>query len=209
MRKAPLKSKPDAFVCDLEDSVPQNEKLAARGRVAEYLRTMSADVAAHSVWMVRVNSLRSNLFEDDVRAVVCPHLRCISIGKVDSVDDIQQIDNVIASVEQRAGLSKGSIMTIPWLETAKGVVNANDIIRGSNRILGVAFGLDDYLNDVEVAAESSDDRATASLHARSAVALAANANGVPAYDSPFVNFRDNAGLVKYANTARLLGMKVR
>ena len=57
----------DALVADLEDSVPPDEKSAARELVAELAPTLSA--AGQKV-MVRVNSLDTGRTAEELRAVV-------------------------------------------------------------------------------------------------------------------------------------------
>ena len=73
--------------------------------------------------------------------------------------------------------------------------------------IGVAFGLDDYLQDVELPLNDATERDIATTHARQRLTLACAAHGVAAYESPFINFRDEAGLRQYARRARLLGFK--
>ena len=58
--------RPDAFVPDMEDSVPWDEKANARGVTAAYI----PELAATGVPVIpRVNSLDTGLLEDDLSAV--------------------------------------------------------------------------------------------------------------------------------------------
>ena len=57
---------PDAFIPDMEDSVPEAEKANARGMIAQYLpRLAETGVAV----IPRVNALDSGLIEDDLKAI--------------------------------------------------------------------------------------------------------------------------------------------
>jgi citrate lyase subunit beta/citryl-CoA lyase len=182
--KAPSKSSPDAFIPDLEDSVPSHEKIAARDRLELFLKSMPSDVRSKSLWIPRINGLETQWFEDDLRAVVSPAVDGVSVGKISSVEDLRAICKLLDHLEAQRGLTQ-RVKILPWLETARGVMHAREICEVmSERLLGVAFGLDDYLSDVGIAAESTTDRDTASLFARSQVALAANAAGLRAFESP-------------------------
>ena len=71
----------DVIVADLEDSVPDDEKLNARSAVKELAPTLSR--RGRKV-MVRLNSLDTGLTWEELSAVIGPHLYGISIGKVES-----------------------------------------------------------------------------------------------------------------------------
>lgn len=46
---------------------------------------------------------------------------------------MQRIDELVAMLERKNGISQGKIQIVPWLETAAGVVNAREICKSSNR----------------------------------------------------------------------------
>ena len=85
--------RPDAFVLDLEDSVPMSEKEVARRTVAEYIDKLADTGIA---LFPRVNSLATGLMYDDLKAVVKPGVHGVSVGKItdgDSVKDIAEVLN--------------------------------------------------------------------------------------------------------------------
>ena len=192
---------PDAYVADLEDSVPSSEKADARRVAASFLPRLSQ--AGPSV-VVRVNAVDSGLMEDDLSAVVGPHIFGVSVGKVGSGEDIRRISDAIESVEKKAGLEPGSVRVIPWIETAMGMVNAYEICRSSPRIAGVAFGAEDFTNDMEIQRTGED---LESAYPRSVVSVAARAAGVLALDTPYFAFRDADGLRRESQRARGYGFK--
>jgi len=193
----------DVVVPDMEDSVPDAEKLAARATIADWLPRLTA----HRALLVpRVNSLRTSWFQGDVAAVAVPGVFGISIGKVDSAHDIHAIVDVVSRAEQRAGLEIGHLHLIPWIETAQAVVNAHAICAASARIVAVAFGGEDYARDLGI--ERLDDESNVA-YARSAICNAARAAQVLALDTPWVRFRDDAGLKDSSLAARRLGFKGR
>lgn len=196
-------ARPDALVPDMEDSVADGDKAAARALIAQWLPRLARSPA---LLLPRVNSLRTEWFEGDVAAVAVAGVWGISIGKVESAADISAISRTLAQNERAAGLAPGSLRLIPWIETALAIVNCYEICRASDRIAAVAFGGEDYTADLGV--ERLDDESNV-VYARSAICNAARAAGVPALDTPYFQFRDDAGLKTSSEASRRLGFKGR
>jgi citrate lyase subunit beta/citryl-CoA lyase len=192
---------PDAFAPDMEDSVPLEEKANARDVTASFLSRLAA---SGPLVIPRVNSLDTGLIEDDLAAVVGPHIFGVSVGKVRSAEDIHQVSSIIRRQEKKAGLEAGAVKLIPWLETAAAVVNAYAICRASPRIVAVAFGAEDFTNDMGIQ-RTEDDSEVA--YPRSAVCVAARAADVLALDTPYFSFRDPEGLRRNALSAKKYGFK--
>ena len=201
-----------AFVPDMEDSVPMANKADARMITAEALPSL---FGLGKAVVPRVNSLATGLTEDDLEAVVGPHIVAISIGKIRSVNDIAVVDGMLSDFEADSGIEVGKVGILPWLETARAIVNAYAICCASERVRWVAFGAEDYSADmgisrsVDVVGNDTgiiDEYGEASLlYPRSAVAVAARAADVQALDTPYVKFRDPDGLRGEAGLARRLG----
>ena len=192
---------PDAYVPDLEDSVPVNEKENARKVTASFLPKLAA---AGPLVIPRVNSLDTGLLEDDLAAIVGPHIFGISVGKINSAQDVEQISGVVETLERKANLEEGRVKLMLWIETALAIVNAYQICAASPRIAAVAFGAEDFTNDMGI--ERSDDELQ-TTYAKSAVCIAARAANVPALDTPYFSFRDPEGLRKDVVIARLYGFR--
>lgn len=189
----------DIIMVDLEDSVPPSEKLTARDLAHEWVPTLANE--GQQV-VVRVNSLDTGLTRDELASVVGPGLSGISLGKVVSPWDIQEAERMLAPLESRAGLEPGSVGIIPWIENARAVVQLQQIASSSPRIIALAFGAEDYTNDLGV---QRTDLGEEVYFPRAAVAVAARAAKVASLDSPFVAFRDPEGLKKDVARARQLG----
>lgn len=189
----------DIIMVDLEDSVPPSEKLTARDLAHEWVPTLANE--GQQV-VVRVNSLDTGLTRDELASVVGPGLSGISLGKVASPWDIQEAERMLVPLESRAGLEPGSVGIIPWIENARAVVQLQQIASFSPRIIALAFGAEDYTNDLGV---QRTDLGEEVYFPRAAVAVAARAAKVASLDSPFVAFRDPEGLKKDAARARQLG----
>lgn len=192
---------PDAFVPDMEDSVPDAEKAAARDVIGSHLEALHA---TGQLVIPRVNALETGWAEDDLAAVVGPHIHAVSIGKISSPVDIDEVAGLLATLEHRAGIDEGSIALIPWIETALAVVNCYPILSASPRIIGAAFGAEDFTNDMQI--ERTLDGAEVA-HARASLCVAARAAGVPALDTPYFGFKDHQALVAEAAAGRAIGFK--
>ena len=201
MLEKALGLKPDAFVPDMEDSVPAAEKATARETIAALLPRL----AATGIPVVpRVNSLDTEWLEADLAAVVGPHVFGLSVGKVRRAGDIAAISRLIDKLETRAGLALGKLHLVPWIETAEAVVNVAEICRASERIAAVAFGGEDFTNDMGV--ERLEDEAQIA-YARQSLCVAARAAHVLALDTPYFKLRNPDGLRDNSLRAKSIGFK--
>ena len=192
---------PDALVPDMEDSVPAAEKANARETTAGFLPRLAA--SGRPV-IPRVNALETEWIEADLTAVVGPHVFGISVGKVRRAGDIAAVSALIGKLERRAGLRVGTVRLVPWIETAEAIVDVAEICRASERIVAVAFGGEDFTNDLGV--ERLEDESQVG-YARQALCVAARAANVLALDTPYFKLRNVEGLRDNALRAKSIGFK--
>ena len=191
--------KADVIMVDLEDSVPPGEKIIARDLAKDWVPTL---VREGQRVMVRVNSLDSGLTRQELEAVVSPDLYGISLGKVESTWNIRDVDRMLNSIEPLAGVAPGSIKIVAWTETASALVDARDIGIASSRVIALAFGAEDFTNDMGIERSDTGDEV---LVPRTLIPVAARAANVAALDSPFVLFQDPDALRADAKRARQMG----
>ena len=189
----------DIIMVDLEDSVPPEEKVNARNLAIEWVPKLRA--LGHRV-MVRVNSLDTGLTRDELTAVVNPDLAGISLGKVESPQDVRDVAGILTSLERSVGIEPAQVKIIPWIENARALVGAYQIATASDRIVGIAFGGEDYTDDMGL---ERTDTGEEIYFPRATVAVAARAARVASLDSPYVLFRNSDGLRADAGQARKLG----
>lgn len=184
----------DIVCLDLEDSVPDNEKQKARELIYNAL-----DNAFKGEVYVRVNSPNSKFIVDDIKSVVRKGLNGIVIPKVNESDEVKMVEELLSKVEE------DNLEIIPSIESAMGVVNAYSIARASKRVTALLFGIFDFLNDLGI--EYNESEEISYLYARSKVAIDARAAGVYAIDSIWQKVDDIEGLVKDAMIGKKLGYK--
>jgi citrate lyase subunit beta/citryl-CoA lyase len=201
MLEKALGLRPDAYVPDMEDSVPLTEKANARSITASMLPRLAS---AGPLVIPRVNSLGTGLLEDDLEAVVGPHIYGVSVGKIASPEDVAAVSEVLERLEALADLEAGAVKLVLWIETALGVVNAYSISAASQRIVGVAFGAEDFTADMGIGRTPDQSEVE---YPRRVVCVAARAAGIPALDTPYFTLRDPEGLRSDAAGARAFGFK--
>ncbi|MEA2948843.1 MAG: hypothetical protein QOI40_4173 [Alphaproteobacteria bacterium] len=196
----------DAFIFDLEDSVPPAEKANARAGVRAY----APKIPDNRVW-VRVNGLDTNLAEADLHAVIgVAGIAGLFLPKVESRTEVTRWNGMIDALERERSLAHGSIKLVLSIESALGVLNAYDMSIAAARTVSLTFGgaQDGDLNTDLGCAWSIDGPEM--LHARSHTLLAARA---ARFDTPldgvFANVRDADGFERDTALSRRLGYRGR
>ena len=190
----------DAVILDLEDAVAQNEKEATRALVVQALSQPRRCLA-----YVRVNALSTPWSYGDLEAVVVPGLDGIVLPKAESAGDLQTAEWMIASLERARGMAPGSIDLMPIIETAKGYVALESILRSGTRVRRVAFGAGDFTLDAGIR-WSSDE--TELLPYRSGVVVHSRAAGLePPIDTVWVDLQNAQGFERCVQHVKDLGFQ--
>ena len=193
--------KPDAFIPDLEDSVPYHEKAHAREVTASFLPRLAQ---VGPLVIPRVNALETGFCESDLAAVVGPHIDAVSVGKIYTPKDVRTLSEMIEALEKKSGIPVGKVKLILWIETAMAIVHCYEICVSSPRILAVAFGAEDLTNDMGIERAEDDSEV---MVPRSLICIAARAADILALDTPYFGFRDSEGLIRNATASKKMGFK--
>jgi citrate lyase subunit beta/citryl-CoA lyase len=190
----------DAIVLDLEDSVPAQEKAAARKLVQPAL-ALAARGGAEV--LVRVNNDPA-LLTDDIDAAVHPGLDGLSIPKIESAAQVQAIVALVERLERARGLTPGHVVLSMAIETPRGFLAAEPIARASDRIATMSIGVEDYC--LELGVEPSADGSEL-LYPVAALVTICKAVGVQPTGlvGSIAGFRDLAVFEGAAQRARQLG----
>jgi citrate lyase subunit beta / citryl-CoA lyase len=191
----------DAIILDLEDAVPNADKVATRPMVREAVRELQGALVC-----VRVNALTTRLTAGDVDGVVVEGLDAIVLPKTESADDVLAVDRMIAAAERREGLGPGRVRLLPLVETARGVLAASTIAGASERVLTIAFGSGDFTRDLEIPAIRWSLDGVELAWARAKLVVDARAAGKPRpIDGPYIAVRDAEGMAADCRVAKTLG----
>lgn len=159
---------------DLEDSVTEATKPAARKALQEHLASLpsQAQQPAFNEVAVRINAVSTRHALDDIRAVAAfPALQALVIPKVNSAADLALVDDAIrAAAPHRAT----PLRLLALVESARAVMDLRAICdAGASRHLrGLIFAAEDFARDLSL---TRTVPMTEMLYARSAVVTAARA----------------------------------
>jgi citrate lyase subunit beta/citryl-CoA lyase len=126
----------DALILDLEDSVPQDGKAAARDIVRASIAWCHAEGLPATV---RINHPLQGGF-DDIRAITAPGLVAVVVPKARTAGEIAEIDRALCHAEGRAGMPLGSVAILPLPETAEGLRDTAALAGASPRVKGLFSG---------------------------------------------------------------------
>jgi citrate lyase subunit beta/citryl-CoA lyase len=188
----------DVIILDLEDAVSQKEKVDARFVVRNALGTL--DFGSSEV-IVRINPFDNN-GEDDVRTVIPALPDAVMLPKTGCAADVQKLDSLLGKMEAKLCIPVGTIKVFPLIETAAGVLNAQEIAGASARNVMLTFGAEDFTADIGVK-KSKEGREL--FLARSQIVLAARAAGIQASDTVYSDFADIEGLKVDTELSKSLG----
>ena len=186
------------IVCfDLEDSVPDNEKITARKLIKTALKSRKS---YKSSIFVRTNSPLSGKIPSDLKEVIQKGIDGIVIPKVNNIKEIAKIEKILSSLEKTRNLKP--IQLIPSIESAEGVVNTYHIASFGKRVSAVVFGIFDLLNDMGVEYTKESEGAK---YSRGKIPIDAQAAGVAAIDAIWQDLNDPKGLEKDCKIGKSIG----
>ena len=197
-----VNAKADALILDLEDSVPPDQKVEARGIVQAKLAFLAE--RGQRTW-VRINRSPHLYDFDDMMAVVSADVEGIFISKPCGPEDVDTASSMLAEVEWRKGQPVGSTRIIPILETARSLQFAYEI--GLRERVPALVGATAKNADVARALGTvwtPGGRETAYLKSR--IVMAARAAGKLPIGGVWQQVHDLEGLRQSSQLDRELGM---
>lgn len=130
----------DAYILDLEDSVPLEQKAEARACVVPAAKTVSQNGAAA---LVRIN-LDDRFAMDDVVASVSEHVQAIVVPKVESAAQLQKFSARIAELEAERNLPEGHTSLIAMIESVDALPLLDEIASADPRVVALTLGSEDF-----------------------------------------------------------------
>ena len=197
--KDPYIYKPDSIMLDLEDAVAEKEKDAARFSLFHALKEINYRGIE---CIVRINGLDSDLWEEDIRCAVAGGADGIRIPKTETAEDVKKVEKAVEDAEKEFGIEPGKVLIMAALESAKGVLNALDICKASDRLFGIALSGGDYTKDLQTHITGTGVEL---MGARQHMIIAARAAGVQCFDTVYTDLDDMEGFVKDVETIHLMG----
>jgi citrate lyase beta subunit len=173
----------DSICLDMEDGVAPSRKQEARLSIQAALHELDFGAAEK---LVRINPVGSGLEADELAAVLPARPDGIVIPKVENAGQVTWVSGQIESVELERGWPLNSIRLIVDVETARGLLNLNEIA-AQPRLDAIIFGAEDFATDIGA---TRTPEAWEVFYARSAIVIAAAAYGLQAIDMVSIDFKD-------------------
>jgi citrate lyase beta subunit len=159
----------DAWILDMEDSVPPARKEEARTKVVEYLGR--PEHFNNRLLLPRPNHISTPWGRDDLQALADARVSVIMLPKVESVDDIREVQSIL-----HAGGCDPEIYVN--VEAAKGVVNVEAIAQ-LDEVVCLMWGPGDLSLDVGMPLYDPDGNLNAGfVYPQMRIVLAGAAYGV-------------------------------
>jgi len=200
----------DMVFLDLEDAVAPMEKPGARDKIVKAINDLDwGDV----VLCVRVNAWDTKWTYGDVIEVVGnagERLEEVMLPKVQSAAEVVALDLLLTQVEINAGLPPGHIGIEAQIETARGIINVEEICAASPRLETIILGPVDMSASMEMPSlagglQIPEYPGDYFHYVFVKILMAGRANGLQVIDGPYVKVRDNEGFRDFCKRTQILG----
>jgi len=203
---------PHIIVPDLEDSVPLAKKHEARILVKSHIMKRSS-LNSQAFVFPRINPITSDLSIADIEELITYEtigsIHGLVVPKVETFDEYNAIHQKLTELETKLKVTNKILLKlIIFIESPLGLLNLKDILsadrKQSSRIIATAFGVEDFCESFQIPRSQNLKEIEV---ARSLFALNSAAFGVLALDTPFVEFKNEKGLIEEIKYIRSLGFK--
>ena len=194
----------DQTIFDLEDALAVSQKEAGRQTVIEALRTLDF---GGKIRTFRVNNVQTRFCYRDLIEVVEAaggSLDGIIVPKVNGPEDVIFIDRLLSQIEEQVGLPRGHITIEALIESAEGVLHAEQIAKATPRMGGLVFGIVDFAGDIG-AQETGAEQFFYYNYAKAKTIVAARAAGITCVDGVTLAIRDLEACRRDAQMAARMG----
>ena len=194
----------DQTIFDLEDALAVSQKEAGRQTVIEALRTLDFGGKMRAF---RVNNVQTRFCYRDLIEVVEAvggALDGVVAPKVNGPEDVIFIDRLLSQIEEQVGLPRGHITIEALIESAEGVLHAEQIAKATPRMGGLVFGIVDFAGDIG-AQETGAEQFFYYHYAKAKTIVAARAAGITCVDGVTLAIRDLEACRRDAEMAARMG----
>lgn len=197
----------DIVIFDLEDSVVESGKAAARAAIAEFLAARSEEERAR-LW-VRVNPLDGEWTAQDLAAIMPARPGGIMLPKSRGRHDVEELDRLLTAQEMANDIPTGSTPVIALVtETAAAMFTTGDY-GGAPRLAAMTWGAEDLADSLGATTNKDFEGNFAFTYklARSLCLLGAVAAEAVPVETIDTNFRDLEALRMRAIEVRRQGYR--
>lgn len=179
----------DEVIFDLEDGCAPSQKVAARKTLIEAFRTLDFQ---GKIRAFRANGIHTKFFYRDVIEVVegaGEQIDVLVVPKVHDAVDVLFADRLLTQIEQNMSWAPGRIKLEVLIESARGVLHAEQIAASTPRLTALIFGVVDYAGNIG-AREPVHEQFALYHYPKAKTVAAAKAAGIDVIDSVTLQLRD-------------------
>jgi citrate lyase subunit beta / citryl-CoA lyase len=188
----------DGIILDLEDSVAPDFKAMARDQIAQ---AIAAKGFGKREVLIRVNSLDTSWWIDDVTMTGNARPDGILVPKISSIEDLKVVADRLSEIN-----ADPSIKVWAMIETARAVLHAEELAATSRdprmRLAGFVFGPNDISRETRIRMQPGR---AAMVPLITHCILAAHAYGLEILDGPYSDFSNVDGFGQECAQGRDLG----
>jgi citrate lyase subunit beta/citryl-CoA lyase len=186
----------DAIIFDLEDSISPDNKQIARDNLR-----LAASLDLENDCFLRINAVDTEFFKQDIESLFLLNPTGIILPKANR-QSIAYACETLRSAEKSSGQSEGSCKIIPLIESALAIETMLALLKASPRVIGAQLGAEDLTVDLGIERTTEGKEME---YARHRIVYGCRAMGLPAYDTPFLNFKDFEALEADCRNAKRIG----
>lgn len=201
----------DAIIVDLEDSVAPAAKPGARDTAREWLIAHRIQITRDTgvARWVRINALDTEWWREDLIGVMPGAPDGVILPKAAGPAALQAVAGELYTLEQRHGIAPGTTQILPLVsETPASALSIAAYGDASHtRLAGLTWGAEDLSAALGSSRKRDENGQWTDVfrYVRAQTLLAAAARGVPAIETLWDDFSDDAGLDRAAKAARADG----
>lgn len=183
----------DCIVFDLEDLVPNDQKLSARARL---VASMAERDFGPSERIARVNGIDTPWGQEDIKALASADIHAMLVPKVESIEDLAAYLDIM-DAHGGAGVDL-------WMlaETPRAILDLDWIVKSTPRLKVIVMGTQDLIKALRIRPDPHRV-GLVSLLAQSVVI--ARAHGLTIVDGVFVAVNDEEGFKEICHQGAALG----
>ena len=194
----------DALVLDLEDAVIPEKKDEAREVVSGWLRDVEF---GRQERVVRINPLDTPWGREDLEATMVAPPDAYLVPKVNSAEDVAEVDRIVSEAEKRHGHPDGAVkLLLLGTETPRGLLHIRELPL-CPRVDALSWGAEDLSAAIGAKRNRDDDVQYLPVfeYARIMTLLSACAADVQPLDTVFIDIQNPEGLRREALESAAMG----
>jgi citrate lyase subunit beta/citryl-CoA lyase len=199
----------DMVFLDLEDAVAPLEKEASRDKIVQAINDQDW---GETVLCVRVNAWDTEWTYRDVITIVegaSERLDELMLPKVQSAAEVRALDMLLTQIEKVTG-RQSRVGIEAQIETARGIINVEEICAASDRLETVILGPVDMSASMEMPSlagglDIPEYPGDYFHYVFVKILMAGRANGLQVIDGPYVKVRDPEGFREFSKRSQILG----